>query len=89
MRFGDYVFVHAGLRPGRPLEAQSETDMLTIRAPFLKAKRAFPFTVVHGHTPVDRPEVKRGRIGIDTGAYVTGRLSAVRLEGESASFFTT
>lgn len=89
VRYGDYVFVHAGLRPGRPLEAQTELDMLTIRDPFLSARHPFPFTVVHGHTPVDAAEAKHGRIALDTGAYVSGRLSAVRLEREETSFLTT
>lgn len=89
VRFGDDVFVHAGLRPGRALEAQTESGMLTIRDHCLSARHAFPFTVVHGRAPVDAPEAKNGRIALDTGAYVTGRLSAVRLEREDASFLTT
>ena len=89
VRYGDYVFVHAGLRPGRALDSQTELDMLTIRDPFLNTRHAFPFTVVHGHTPVDAAEAKHGRIALDTGAYVTGRLSAVRLEREETSFLTT
>ena len=86
---GDYAFVHAGFRPGAPLAAQEHADMLTIREPFLSAGDVFGLTVVHGHTPVSEPEIKPGRIAIDTGAYVTGRLSAVRLEGEDVSFLTT
>ncbi len=86
---GGYVFVHAGFRPGRAIEEQKETDMIAIRDSFLNAGDVFDFTVVHGHTPVDSPEVRPGRIAIDTGAYVTGRLSAVRLEGEDVSFLTT
>lgn len=77
---GDYVFVHAGLRPGVPLEAQREPDLLWIRQDFLNAARPFEKIVVHGHTPVEEPFLGEHRIGIDTGAYATGVLTAVRLE---------
>lgn len=80
-RSGDYLFVHAGVRPGRPLEQQDERDLLEIREPFLKHRGALPYVVVHGHTPADRVVEDERRIGLDTGAYATGRLSAVRLEG--------
>jgi serine/threonine protein phosphatase 1 len=86
---GGYAFVHAGFRPGKPLADQDTADLLSIREPFLSAGDVFGYTVVHGHTPVDAAECKPGRIAIDTGAYVTGRLSAVRLEGEEVSFLTT
>ena len=88
-QLGDYLFVHAGLRPGAPLARQSETDMLEIRAPFLKSRRRWPFVVVHGHTPVDDVTNANGRIGIDTGAYATGKLSAVRLQGGDVSILTS
>jgi serine/threonine protein phosphatase 1 len=87
--YGGYAFVHAGFRPGRDLGEQAEADMLSIREPFLSAGDVFGYTVVHGHTPVNEPQTPPGRIAVDTGAYVTGRLSAVRLEGEDVSFLTT
>ncbi len=81
VRFGDYVFVHAGLKPGIALDAQQERDLLTIREPFLTSREAWPFVVVHGNTPVERLYRDMRRIGVDTGAYATGRLSAVCLDG--------
>jgi serine/threonine protein phosphatase 1 len=81
--YGDYVFVHAGLRPGVPLEAQSETDLLWIRQDFLNAPGLFEKVVVHGHTPVDQASMGVDRINIDTGAYATGVLTAIRLEGDT------
>lgn len=89
VRHGDYLFVHAGLRPGRALEAQDEQDLLTIRDPFLKARNKFPFRVVHGHTPGDAVHIDARRICVDTGAYVTGKLSAVRLEGGEVRVLST
>jgi serine/threonine protein phosphatase 1 len=89
VQLGDYLFVHAGLRPGEPLERQAENDLLEIRAPFLNARRRWPFTVVHGHTPFDEVTRKPGRISIDTGAYATGRLSAVRLQGAEVAVLHT
>ncbi|MGH3426515.1 MAG: metallophosphoesterase family protein [Mycobacteriales bacterium] len=81
--YGDYVFVHAGLRPGVPLRAQREHDLLWIRHDFLNWPSAFEKVVVHGHTPAEAAYVGRHRIGIDTGAYATGLLTAVRLhDGE-------
>lgn len=88
-RYGDYVFVHAGLRPGRDLGQQEAEDLLEIRAPFLKSSARWPFVVVHGHSPVERGYRDERRIAIDTGAYATGRLSAVRLDGEAVDFIAT
>jgi serine/threonine protein phosphatase 1 len=88
-RFGDYLFVHAGLRPGRDLAAQAEDDLLCIREPFLNGKGRWPFVIVHGHSPVERGYCDHRRIGVDTGAYATGRLCAVRLEREDVSFLST
>ena len=73
------VFVHAGLRPGVPLTKQSEHDMMWIRGGFLDTGRVDGPWVVHGHTPVERPIIDGRRIGVDTAAFATGRLSAVRL----------
>jgi len=88
-RFGDYFFVHAGVRPGVPLEEQQEDDMLWIRGEFLRYAGDFGAVVVHGHTPVDAPEMLPNRIGIDTGAVFTGRLTSVVLEDESVRFLNT
>ncbi len=86
---GDYLFVHAGVRPGVPLEAQDERDALWIRHEFLEAADPFGKTIVHGHTPELQPVVKPNRIGIDTGAVFTGALTALRLEGDTVRFLQT
>ena len=85
---GDYIFVHAGLRAGVALENQKKADLLWSR---LKSDGvdAPGKTVVHGHTPVDQPLHTEGRISVDTGAYMTGRLTAARLEQGRVSFLTT
>ena len=83
---GGYFFCHAGVRPGVPLERQSEEDLLWIREPFLLSARDFGQVVVHGHTPVAEPEVLPNRIGIDTGAYFSERLTCVAL-GEGSPRF--
>ena len=89
-RSGDYLFVHAGVRPGRALEAQVEEDLLWIRKPFLNGPPSDAYVVVHGHTPTaGEPDLAPGRIGLDTGAYATGRLTALRLEGASQRFLQT
>lgn len=78
---GGYLFVHAGIRPGVPLEAQLIDDLLRIRQPFLYTEQEFGVVVVHGHTPVREVTVRRNRIAIDTGAVFGGKLSCVVLEG--------
>jgi serine/threonine protein phosphatase 1 len=83
---GDYLFVHAGVRPGVPLNEQSEHDLLWIRDEFLSASRPFEKVVVHGHTPEAAPYLGRNRIGIDTGAYATATLTCVRLCGVDRAF---
>lgn len=83
---GDYVFVHAGIRPGVPLEEQTERDMLWIRREFLEHGKPLGHVVVHGHTPESQPFAGPHRIGVDTGAYYSGRLTAVRLWGNERSF---
>ena len=77
---GGYLFVHAGIRPGVPLDEQSARDQRWIRASFLRDARDHGVRVVHGHTISEEPEVLPNRIGIDTGAYQTGRLTALGLE---------
>lgn len=79
---GDYVFVHAGVRPGVPLDQQAEKDLLWIRRDFLESRAAFDKVVVHGHTPTQDPQLLPHRLGVDTGAYATGVLTAVRLDDE-------
>ncbi|RMD64079.1 MAG: serine/threonine protein phosphatase [Alphaproteobacteria bacterium] len=86
---GDYLFVHAGVRPGVPIKAQNPRDLLWIREPFLSAKEDFGKVVVHGHTPVERPQVRANRIGIDTGACYGGALTALVLEGTQRRFLHT
>lgn len=88
MEVGDYFFVHAGVRPGVPLASQAEEDCLFIREKFLRHRGSFGKVVVHGHTPVSEPEVFANRIGIDTGSFFSGRLTALRLEGTSRAFLT-
>jgi serine/threonine protein phosphatase 1 len=78
---GDYLFVHAGIRPEVPLAAQREPDLLWIREPFLDWPDRHEKMVVHGHTVRPTPQLLANRIGIDTGAYATGILTAVALEG--------
>lgn len=86
---GDYLFVHAGLRPGLPLERQSEEDMLWIRNRFLLSRRRHEKIVVHGHSPFSEPDLRPNRIGIDTGAYATGKLTCLVLEGVNLRFLAT
>ena len=88
MERGDYFFVHAGVRPGVPLASQAEEDCLFIREKFLDHRGSFGKIVVHGHTPVAEPEMLANRIGIDTGSFFSGRLTALRLEGNSRAFLT-
>lgn len=87
--FGDYFLCHAGVRPGVPLAAQSETDLLWIREPFLSFSGEFGKIVVHGHTVSEAPVVRHNRIGIDTGACWTGRLTCLVLEGSEYRFLST
>lgn len=79
---GDYVFVHAGIHPSRPLARQRESDLLWIREPFLTKTGRFEKVVVHGHTWTDeRPQLLDHRLALDTGAYATGALTAAVLDG--------
>lgn len=77
---GDYAFVHAGVRPGAPLDRQTAHDLMWIRYEFLDSAGPFEKVIVHGHTPSEAPQVTPWRLGIDTGAYATGILTAVRLD---------
>ena len=86
---GDWFFVHAGCKPGVPLEAQVPEHALWIRGEFLGCEKDFGKIVVHGHTVTDEPVVRRNRIGIDTGAFASGRLTCLVLDGENWSFLQT
>jgi Calcineurin-like phosphoesterase len=83
---GDFFFVHAGVRPGIPLEKQHENDLLWIREEFLLCEEEFGKMIVHGHTPVMMPEIRSNRINIDTGAYATGQLTCMKLEKDLIEF---
>ena len=80
-RFGDYLFVHAGIRPGVEVDQQSQADLRRIRDPFLFDESDHGFVVVHGHTITDEVDERPNRIGIDTGAYRSGVLTALAIEG--------
>lgn len=87
-REGGYLFVHAGVRPGVPLEQQAREDLLRMRQPFLYSEASFGAVVVHGHTPVKEPVVRHNRIAIDTGAVFGGKMTCLVLEGETLGFLT-
>ena len=86
---GDFHFVHAGVRPGVPLAQQSEEDLLWIREDFLIHEEQFEKVIVHGHTPVTAPDIRRNRINIDTGAFATGHLTCLVLEGQNLAVIQT
>jgi serine/threonine protein phosphatase 1 len=88
-RFGDYLFVHAGIRPGIDLQEQRQSDLRWIREPFLFDESDHGFIVVHGHTISPEVEEKSNRIGIDTGAFATGVLTALAIEGDDRWFIDT
>jgi serine/threonine protein phosphatase 1 len=84
-----FFLCHAGVRPGIPLERQNPEDLLWIRGEFLSSRMDFGKRIVHGHTPAEQPEVLANRINIDTGAYMTGRLTCLVLEGERHRFLVS
>jgi serine/threonine protein phosphatase 1 len=86
---GDYLFVHAGIRPGVPLKAQLPSDLRWIRKEFLESSSHHDAMVIHGHSVTDEIDEKANRIGIDTGAYASGRLTAIGLEGSERWFLQT
>lgn len=86
---GDYLFVHAGIRPGVELGAQKPSDLRWIREDFLDHRDSFGKMVVHGHSITEEVDLRANRIGIDTGAYQSGRLTAVGLEGAERWFLST
>ena len=80
---GDFLFVHAGVKPGVPLDRQREADLLWIWEEFLTWDAPFGKVIVHGHTPVLEPEFHGNRINIDTGAYASGKLTCLCIEADS------
>ena len=89
IEFGDYFFVHAGVRPGVSLKRQIEDDLLWIREEFLESRASFGKVVVHGHTPNEEVVFRANRIGIDTGAYMTGVLTCLVLDGADRQLLQT
>jgi serine/threonine protein phosphatase 1 len=87
--FDRYFLCHAGVRPGTPLARQRVEDLLWIREEFLNSGVDFGKIVIHGHTPVVEPEILPNRINIDTGAFATGRLTCLVLQGEQKRFLST
>jgi len=87
--YGDYYFVHAGVRPGIPLAKQKPADQMWIRGDFLNHPKGLGKMIVHGHTIQTNPEIKANRIGIDTGAFATGKLTCLIIDGTERSFLMT
>ena len=83
---GDFLFVHAGIRPDVPIEQQNVNDLIWIRDEFLDSTRNHERFIVHGHTPVPHPDIKHNRINIDTGAWRTGTLTCIAIEGSTILF---
>ena len=88
-RSGDYLFCHAGIRPGRPLNRQSRDDLIWIRDLFLEDQSEHGAIIVHGHSVEEEVAVRSNRIGIDTGAYRTGVLTALYLDGMDRELIAT
>jgi serine/threonine protein phosphatase 1 len=86
---GDYMFVHAGIRPGREVDKQDPEDLMWIRDEFLGSDADHGKVVVHGHSISSEPQMRDNRIGIDTGAFATGKLTCLVLEGTARRFLQT
>lgn len=86
VELGDYAFVHAGIDAARSLAEQTDDDLYWARQRFLNSKRRFSHRIVHGHTPSAAPYADARRVGVDTGAYASGMLTAARFEGEQVAF---
>lgn len=86
---GDYYFVHAGIRPGVALDRQTVEDRLWIRYDFLGSNLKHEKMIVHGHSILPEPDIQPNRIGVDTGAYATGTLTCLVLQGETQRFLST
>ena len=89
VRFGDYRLVHAGIRPGQPLDRQSQSDLRWIRTEFLDSQANHGVIVIHGHSNLAAVERRSNRIGIDTSAHRTGVLTAIAIEGSNLQFLQT
>jgi serine/threonine protein phosphatase 1 len=89
IELGDYLFVHAGLRPGVALEDQKTSDLCWIREDFLSHRESFGKMIVHGHSITEDIDERPNRIGIDTGAFASGRLTAIGLEGDQRWYLST
>jgi len=85
---GDFFFCHAGIRPGIALDAQDKADLIWIRGDFHRYRELHPKVIVHGHTPVAEPEVLPNRVNVDTGAFASGRLSALVIDGAQKRLLT-
>lgn len=89
IRWSEYLLVHAGLNPGHPITAQVERDLMWIREPFLSSDHDWGFKVIHGHVITDQPVFRKNRIGIDTGAYNSGRLTCLVLDKDGERLIQT
>ena len=83
---GDFLFVHAGIRPDAPIDHQDPNDLIWIRHEFLESERSHGRFIVHGHTPVPHPDIRHNRINIDTGAWRTGILTCIAIDGSTILF---
>ena len=88
LTLGDFFFCHAGIRPGVALEAQDPQDLIWIRGDFHRHQELHPKVVVHGHTPAPEPEVLPNRVNIDTGAFASGRLTALVVDRQEKRLLT-
>jgi len=86
---GEFFFCHAGVRPGVALYAQAPHDLIWIRDEFLEWPNDFGMMIVHGHTPVGKPELLPNRVNVDTGAFATDRLTCAVIEGSQIEFLST
>jgi len=86
--FGDFFFCHAGIRPGVALDKQDPFDLTWIRNDFHRHQELFPKVVVHGHTPVREPEICANRVNVDTGAFASGRLTALVIDSAKKRLLT-
>ena len=88
---GDFMFVHAGVNPKLPLSKNTEEDLLWIRDPFLKHRGLYEKVIVHGHTITSdaKPEIHANRVGLDTGSYATGVITAMIMEGRDKSYISS
>jgi serine/threonine protein phosphatase 1 len=86
MIFGDFFFCHAGIRPAVELERQNPEDLIWIRSEFLDSTRLHSKVIIHGHTPATEVEIRPNRVNLDTGAYASGRLSAIIIDGNNKAF---